>query len=195
MKSHFFALLSRMKYINRWGLMHSARKESLSEHTVDTGFIIHCLISIHNKKFGGNLSAGEGVLYSLYHDCSEILTGDLPTPVKYYNKDIINVYKDIENIANNKLLSLLPSEMVDCYSPYLNCPEESPYHIFLKAADKISALIKCIEEKRLGNREFDSAYETILKSIKDMNMEEANIFLESFIPSYELNLDQLKINQ
>ncbi len=193
MKSHFYALLSRMKYINRWGLMHSSRPENLSEHTMDTAFIIHALIAIHNNHFGGNLSEGEAVLYALYHDCSEIITGDMPTPVKYHNKEMRAVYHKVEETANQTLLKMLPPSVKSSYLPYLTAEADNRYYKFIKAADKLSALIKCIEEEKLGNQEFSDAYASTLSSIKSLCMPEADYFLENCIPSYRLTLDKLQI--
>lgn len=190
---HFFAMLSRMKYINRWSLMRGNRNENLSEHTLETAVIVHALIALHNKRFGGQLDAGKAIQYAMYHDCSEILTGDLPTPVKYFNLDMRAAYQEVEQTANQKLLSLLPEDLQEEYAPFFcaNTPEQKLYQPFVKAADKLSALIKCTEETRMGNGEFQSAYTATLAAIQKLQLPAADAFLKEFIPAYALTLDEL----
>ncbi len=187
-------MLSRMKLINRWGLMRNTRNENISEHSLETAIIAHSLAVIHNKNFQGNINAERCALFGIFHDTTEILTGDLPTPVKYYNSELRTAYKDVEESAKNKLLSMLPEYMRDEYKSLLSpdddiSGEEKQMWRFVKAADKISALIKCIEERTMGNRDFDSAEKSLLKSIKKINCPEADYFIENFIPSYDLTLD------
>lgn len=190
MSSHFYAMMSRMKNIQRWGLMRNTRPENLSEHTLEVAFIAHALAVIRNRRFGGNVDANAIAVAAMFHDTSEIITGDMPTPIKYYNANIKNVYKEIEGIAEDRLLSLLPEDMREDFAPIYNPDGET--EILVKAADKISALIKCIEEKNSGNQEFRSAEKSTLAAIKEMNLPEADVFLEEFIDSYSLTLDELK---
>lgn len=188
--SHFYAMLSRMKNIYRWGLMRNVKQESLSEHTLETAFVAHALAVIENKRLGGNFDENYVAAVAMFHDTSEIITGDMPTPIKYYNTDIKSAYKNIESVAEERLLSLLPDDLKESYEP-LYCPDEKVKKL-VKAADKISALIKCIEEKNMGNREFESAEKSTRKAIKDLNLESANIFLSEYLQSFSLNLDELR---
>lgn len=190
--SNFFAILSRMKYVNRWGLMRNSRNESLSDHTLDVIFISHALVVIANKYFDKKLDEGRVVLYAAFHDTPEIITGDLPTPVKYFDPEIKKAYDNLEESVKDKMLSTLPYEMRDSYSELLNYEktDDGTYKKYVKAADKLSALIKCIEEEQSGNMDFKRAKEATLKSIEDMNMPEINYFMEQFIPGYYLTLDE-----
>lgn len=188
MASHFYAVLSRMKNIYRWGLMRNTRNENLSEHSLETAYIAHCLAVIRNVRFGGNVNADRVAVSAMFHDTSEIITGDLPTPIKYYNPEIKSVYKDIEKIAVNKLIKMVPEDMRSTFEP-LYFPDADTA-VLVKAADKISAYIKCIEERKCGNREFAAAEKSTLEAVKSMNLPEADVFLREFIPSYELTLDE-----
>lgn len=190
MSSHFYAMMSRMKNIHRWGLMRNTRPENLSEHSLEVAFIAHALAIIRNRRFGGNIDANAVAVAAMFHDTSEIITGDMPTPIKYYNANIKNVYKEIESIAEERLLSLLPQDLRDDFTPIYN--PDSEIERLVKAADKISALIKCVEEKNSGNQEFVSAEKATIKSIKAMDLPEANIFLDEFMDSFSLTLDELK---
>ena len=169
--------------------MHSTCPENLSEHTLDVAYITHALVSLGNRRFGRDLDPGRAVLYALYHDCSEILTGDLPTPVKYKNETLRDAYKEVEAEAAGRLLQKLPGELSQDFSPYFEIPPA--YAPLVKAADKLSALIKCQEEKNSGNREFDKAYDTTLASLREMELPEAEVFMEEFLPAYRLTLDEL----
>ena len=189
MSSHFYAMMSRMKNIERWGLMRNTRHENLSEHTLEVAFIAHALALIKNHRFGGNLDANAVAVAAMFHDTSEIITGDMPTPIKYYNANIKNVYKEIESIAEEKLVSLLPEDLREDFIPIYNPTDE--IKVIVKAADKISALIKCIEEKNSGNQEFRSAERSTLNAIKELNLPEADVFLAEFLDSYSLTLDEL----
>ena len=182
--SHFYAMLSRMKYINRWGLMNNTRLENISEHSQQVAILTHCLVLIHNKRFGGELDAQRAALLAVFHDSTEIITGDMPTPIKYQNPEIIDAYKQIEDRAADRLISLLPEDFRDDYSTILkqNGKDDDKLHVFVKAADRYSALIKCIEEMRMGNDEFRMAKETIQKSIDDMKLPEAEVFEREFLP-------------
>lgn len=190
-KNHFFAMLSRMKYINRWALMRNTREENISEHSLDVGIIAHALAVLRNQRFGGSVNAERAALLGLFHDTTEILTGDLPTPVKYYNPQIRQAYRQVEEVAADKLLSLLPEDMRPVYVPLLSAdPKEQELWQLVKAADKISALVKCVEENRMGNTEFEKAESTLRQAITQMHLPEADCFLQEFMPSYSLTLDE-----
>ncbi|MDD2417951.1 MAG: 5'-deoxynucleotidase [Oscillospiraceae bacterium] len=188
---HFFAMLSRMKYITRWALMRNTRTENISEHTNDVAVLSHALAVLTNQRFGGNVDVGKCVLIALYHDAPEILTGDMPTPVKYYNPSIQEAYKQVERVSSEKLLSMLPQDLHDEYEPLIiddgSWQEERS---IVRAADKLSALIKCIEEQRQGNHEFDKARRSTEKAVRNMKLPAADCFLEEFLPSYKLTLDE-----
>lgn len=191
MNSHFFAMLARMKYINRWALMRNIQEESICQHSMETAAFAHALALIKNKYFGGNLNPERAMVLALYHDMPEIITGDLPTPVKYFNEDMREVYSKVEESACKKLLSMLPEDLQEDYAPLFFKKEEDEYlWKIVKAADKINALTKCIEEKNAGNREFESALISTEKSIREMKMEEADYFLDTFIESFSLTLDE-----
>lgn len=191
MEGQFFAYLSRMKYIHRWALMHSTRSETLSEHTLETAMLAHALCVLHNRFFGGQVDAGQAVLAALYHDAAETITGDLPTPVKYYSPRIREAYGEMEQAAGERLLQMLPESLRDSYRACFSCPDERITR-FVKAADKLSALIKCIEEERMGNREFCCAKQSTLEALQAMGMPEVDMFLEQFLPPYQLALDELQ---
>ena len=188
MENAFFAILSRMKHIARWGLMRSARQENLSEHTLEVAYLTHALVVLGNKRYGRQLDPGLAVLFALYHDCAEIITGDLPTPVKYHSDALRAAYQELETEAAHRLLEKLPPEMEEEFSPFFHIPPE--YAPLVKAADKLSALIKCREERRSGNREFDSAYQTTLDSLRRMALPEVDDFLAEFFPAYDHTLDE-----
>ena len=191
-ESRFYAYLSRMKHIFRWSLMKNSQPESLSVHTLDTAVIAHALGLLRNRRFGGQCDVEKLVLLAIYHDCSEILTGDMPTPIKYYNPEIKNAYKEVEAVANKKLVAMLPEDLRDDYRPLLEHEgTDSELLRLLKAADKISALVKCVEEENSGNREFSKAKQSILASIHAMGLLEADTFVEEFLPSYGLTIDEL----
>lgn len=190
-ENNFFAMISRMKYINRWSLMRNTVSENLSEHSLEVAFIAHLLCVIRNKRFGGNVNAERAALIAMYHDTTEIITGDLPTPVKYYNKDIRSIYGDIEKNAADKLLSQLPDDLKEEYEPIISGGDDDEIKSLVKAADKISALIKCIEERQMGNKDFLQAEQATLKCIKEMKIKEADVFLEEFVKGYGLTLDEL----
>lgn len=190
---NFFAMLSRMKYINRWGLMRNIKSENICEHSLDTAMIAHALVVIGNKRFGGDRDPGRAALLAMYHDASEIITGDLPTPIKYHSDRIRDAYRDVEGLAVDTLVEMLPEDLKGEYADILNFAGEGDedYHRYVKAADKISAVAKCIEEKKFGNTEFIAAEKTLRQAVKDMDMPEADTFMEEFLPAYELALDEL----
>lgn len=190
-ESKFFAVISRMKYINRWSLMRNTITENISEHSLETAFIAHALALIRNKRFGGNVDPERCALLAMYHDTTEIITGDLPTPVKYYNSDIKGAYDEIEKKAENTLLSYLPDDLREYYEPLLSpTEEEKELWQLVKGADKLSALIKCIEERKMGNADFLSAEKSTLKAVQKMDSPEVKVFLDEFIPAYGLTLDE-----
>lgn len=191
MRNQFYAYLSRMKYISRWSLMYASRRESLSEHTLEVAFIAHALCVIAKKRFGREPDAKKAVLCALYHDSPEIITGDLPTPVKYFNPKIRTAYGELEEEAKNKLLSMLPADFADEYRQLFSCDDEEISKI-LRAADKLSALIKCIEEERMGNREFVKARAATEAALKNLALPEAQVFIDEFLPAFALTLDELE---
>lgn len=191
MNSGFFAMLSRMKYISRWALMRNTEKETLSEHSLETAVIAHALAVLRNTRFGGSVDAEKVALLAIFHDATEIITGDMPTPIKYYSPELRSMYGEVEQAAGEKLLSMLPDDLTEQYRDLLLPDESSEEHILVKAADKLSALIKCMEERKAGNLEFARAEETTRASIIKMNIPEANAFLEEFLPAYALTLDEL----
>ena len=188
--NHFFAYISRMKFINRWSLMRNTTNESLSVHSYEVSVIANALAVIGNKRLSKSYDPERAAVIALYHDASEIITGDMPTPVKYFNPAIKTAYKDLENNANERLLTYLPEDMKDYYSEVMKGDEELKK--IVKAADKLSACIKCAEELKMGNQEFKTALETNLASLRDMGCPEADIFLQEFFDSYSLPLDELK---
>ena len=189
-QSSFFAMLFRMKYINRWGLMRNTRWENLSEHSLETAMLAHILAVIGNRRLKRQYPLEHIVLHALYHDCSEILTGDLPTPIKYYNPAIRDSYKAVESVAQDRLLSMLGEELAEEYEPIL---KESDVDVanLVKAADKLSAYIKCVEEGKAGNNEFRAAAEQILDALRQNPLPEVHYFMEHFLPAFELTLDEL----
>ena len=192
-QSHFYAMMARMKYINRWGLMNNTKYENISEHSQQVAVLAHCLILIHNKRFGGKLDPERAALLAVFHDATEIITGDMPTPIKYANPEIRDVYRQVERSAADRLLGMLPEDFRDEYRDImlLEGDRDSELEVFVKAADRFSALIKCVEEMRMGNDEFRKAKETIERSIHEMYLPEAEVFFEEFLPSFSLALDEL----
>ncbi|MFR1435163.1 MAG: 5'-deoxynucleotidase [Acutalibacteraceae bacterium] len=189
MSRNFYAVLSRMKYIDRWALMRNTREENLCEHSYETAVLAHALATLTNRRFGGRVDVGRCVLLALYHDASEILTGDMPTPVKYYNPAIRDAYKQVEVVAADKLLSMLPEDLQDEYRPLFGETADME-HRLVKAADKLSALIKCVEEERMGNREFAKARQATFDAVRALGLPAADCFLDEFLPAYELTLDE-----
>lgn len=189
----FYAYLGRMKYIVRWGLMRNTSTENIQEHSLEVAVLAHALAVIHNRlKPGEELSPDRACVYAVFHDTSEIITGDLPTPIKYYNPVIKENYHAIEDVAKNKLLSMLPDEMQDVYKDILFYEEkDEKYYPIVKAADKLSAYIKCAEEVKAGNREFSKAKEATRKSLEEMKLPELDYFMEHFISAYNKTLDEM----
>lgn len=189
---NFNALLSRTKYIPRWSLMRQNAQEDVAQHTAQVMFIAHTLCALANENFGRNVNSEKVVLCCLYHDVSEILTGDMPTPVKYKDETLKTAYKALEAQASQKLLATAHPKVQKQIKPYMTTDILTAYEKqLLKGADRLAALVKCIEELRGGNTEFKSAYEAVFASIKDMNLDETNFFIENMLESYQLCLDEL----
>jgi 5'-deoxynucleotidase len=187
----FFAVVSRMKYINRWALMRNTIKENISEHSLEVAFIAHALALLRNERFGGNVDPERCALLAMFHDTTEIITGDLPTPIKYYSKEIKGAYNEVEEKAKNTLISYLPDDLKKYYEPLLTPTEaEKDLWKLVKGADKLSALIKCIEERKMGNADFASAEKATIEAIHKLNIPEVEVFMEEFIPAYDLTLDE-----
>ena len=191
MSFHFFAYINRMKYINRWGLMRNTRAENDTEHSQQAAMIAHALALIANSRYGGQYDAGYVMALALYHDASEVITGDMPTPVKHNNPAIRQEYGRLEQIANEKLLSMLPADLRRDYRPLIQHDETTAEWKLVKAADKISAYIKCVEEKKAGNLEFEKAAASIRASIERINLPEVRDFMNECVPSFALTLDEI----
>nr|WP_325196482.1 5'-deoxynucleotidase [uncultured Oscillibacter sp.] len=191
MKSHFFAYISRMRFIQRWALMRNTAPENVQEHSHQVAVLAHALAVLRNQKFGGHVDPGAVAVAALYHDASEILTGDMPTPIKYDNPAIRAAYKDVEAVAEHKLLNMLPEELRGVYAPILTV-EDPEIEALVKAADKLSAYIKCVEELKAGNNEFREAAAQTRKALEGYGMPEVESFLETFMDSFSLTLDELK---
>lgn len=192
--SHFYAMMSRMKYIERWALMRNSERENICEHSLEVSMLAHALAIIGNRRLGMDYDQERAAVIGIFHDSNEIITGDMPTPVKYYSQEMQEIFHDIEDRASKSLLSLLPEDMQQDYENlFFKKPGEEALWKLVKAADKLSALIKCVEEGKAGNREFESAKNTIEESIHNMNVPEAEIFLQEFLPSYYLTLDELSV--
>ena len=191
MKSHFFAYISRMRFIQRWALMRNTAQENVQEHSHQVAVLAHALAVIRNETFGGSVDAGQVAVAALYHDASEILTGDMPTPIKYDNPAIRKAYKDVEAVAEQKLLHLLPEELQNVYTPIITGPG-GEIETLVKAADKLSAYIKCVEELKAGNNEFREAAAQTRKALEACGLKEVQYFLETFMESFSLTLDELK---
>ena len=191
MKSHFFAYISRMRFIQRWALMRNTAPENVQEHSHQVAVLAHALAVIRNEKFGGRLDPGAVAVAALYHDASEILTGDMPTPIKYDNPDIQSAYKQVEAVAEQKLLNMLPEDLRPAYDEALTIPDPQ-VRALVKAADKLSAHIKCLEELKAGNLEFRRAAEQTEQALDDFHLPELTYFREHFLPSFRLTLDEME---
>ncbi|MGF1730821.1 5'-deoxynucleotidase [Photobacterium kasasachensis] len=191
-KSHFFAHLARMKLIQRWPLMRSVSTENISEHSLQVAFVAHALALIKNRKFGGNTNPERIALLGMFHDTSEVLTGDMPTPIKYYNPTIAEEYKKIELAAEQKLLSMLPEEFRDDYAPLLDSHtiNKEDYAI-VKQADSLCAYLKCLEELSAGNHEFTQAKKRLEQTLSERSSPEVQYFLDTFVDSFNLTLDDI----
>ena len=191
MQHHFYAYMARMKLIKRWGLRHNTREENDQEHSLQVAMIAHALAVYKNRRYGGNVDVEKVLLYAIYHEAAEVITGDLASPIKYFNPGIRDAYKEIERMASEKLLDYLPEDFQEDFRALLFPDEESCEWRIVKAADRISAYVKCLEEYGFGNREFLTAQENIRASVSQMNMPEAEDFMREFAPSFMLPLDAL----
>ena len=191
MDSNFFALISRMRYIERWSLMRNSIHENIQEHSHMVAVIAHALGVIRRDVYGIPCDPEACATVALYHDASEILTGDLPTPIKYHDEEIMSAYRRVETIASEKLLGMLPQELQAAFEPVLVGETQRELYPIVKAADKLSAYIKCIEERKAGNNEFLNAEKQTLAAIHAYNLPEAEYFIEHFIPAFEKTLDEL----
>ncbi len=194
MSYNFYAFMDRMKYIRRWSLMRSVRDENIMEHSQQVAMFAHALAIINNRVCGGTVDAEKCVLYAVYHECSEVMTGDLPTPIKYFNNSIHGAYKDLEDKACDKLLDTLPEELREGIGEYVKADISSPEYKIVKAADRLAAYVKCLEERRCGNSEFEKAKKSIEDDLKSRHMPEVDYFMEKFIDSFNLTLDELEGN-
>lgn len=189
---HFFSYMAKMKHIKRWGLMRNTREENIQEHSLQAAMIAHALAVIKNKLFKGNVDAERVMAVAVFHEAGEVITGDLATPIKYFNPEIKAAYKQIERVAEEKLLVMLPPEIKGEYeSLILGREDDKEIYAIVKAADKICAYLKCVEEMSAGNKEFEKAQKTIRAAIKKLDMPEVKYFIDTFVPSFELTLDEL----
>ncbi len=189
---NFYAFMDRMKYIKRWSLMRSVREENIMEHSQQVAMLAHALAVINNKIYNGNADAEKCVMYAVYHECSEVMTGDLPTPIKYFNNSIHGAYKSLEDQACDKLLTMLPEELRGEIGFYVKPDTDSQEYKLVKAADRLAAYVKCLEEHRCGNTEFEKAKKSIEEDLHSRNLREVEYFFEHFIPSFNLTLDELE---
>ena len=191
MEHHFFAYISRMKFIQRWGLMRNTQPENDMEHALQTAMIAHAMAVMGNVRYNRGYNAEYIMALAVYHDSSEVITGDLPTPVKYKTPDIQDAYRELETHAKEQLLDMLPADLRPHFTPYVQ-PDESSYEWHLvKSADRISAYLKCIEEEKMGNRDFEQARATILQSLALNPLPEVQDFMRDFVPSFSLSMDEL----
>lgn len=192
MAYNFYAFLDRMKYIRRWALMRSSQEENIMEHSQQVAMFAHALAVIDTDVFKHSPDMLKTVLFALYHESSEVMTGDLPTPIKYYNPAIRGAYRQIEDCATDKLLSMLPDELQGGIAPYVKPDADSYEYKLVKAADKLSAYVKCLEELKAGNAEFKKAKESIEHELKEKKMPCVDYFMEKFIPGFSLTLDEME---
>ncbi|MCD7946172.1 MAG: 5'-deoxynucleotidase [Clostridiales bacterium] len=190
----FFALISRMRYIDRWALMRNTDRENVQEHSHQVAVLAHALAVIQNQYFGGQLDPGQVALTALYHDATEIITGDMPTPIKYYNRTLRASYQEVEDMAAERLLSMLPEELRGQFQPLLQ-PTDPEVEAVVKAADKLSAYLKCVEEQKAGNDEFNRAGEQTYAALEQNPLPALHYFMEHYLPSFRLTLDELQGEQ
>ena len=191
MEHHFFAYISRMKFIQRWGLMRNTLPENDMEHALQTAMIAHAIALLGNSRYEREYDAEHIAVLGMYHDASEVITGDLPTPIKHNNPAIIKEYHKLESIAQKRLLTMLPADIMPDYEPLIEPDETTAEWRVVKAADKISAYIKCVEERSAGNREFLQAEETTLAAIRKIDLPEVQDFMDEFIPGFSMSLDEI----
>ena len=190
-RNHFFAYMSRMRFIQRWALMRNTFAENVQEHSHTVAILAHALAVIRNRYYGGSVDEGQVAVAALYHDAPEILTGDMPTPIKYHNPAIRDAYRQVEQVAEEKLLDMLPEDLRPGYRAALS-PASTDVQELVRAADKLSAYIKCVEELKAGNDEFKKAAQQTMDAMLAMNLPELQYFVEHFLPSYRLTLDELE---
>ncbi len=192
MENSFYAMMSRMKYIERWALMRNSISENISEHSLEVSILAHALATISRERFGKQLNAEKAALIGIYHDATEIITGDMPTPIKYFNENIQGAFKAVEHTAAERLLHMLPEDIRKSYEAiFFPRKEEAYLWNLVKAADKLSALIKCIEERKAGNTEFASAEKSLREILITMKLPELDVFMKDFLPAYDRTLDEL----
>lgn len=189
--SNFFAYLFRMKYIKRWSLMRSVREENIMEHTEEVVSLAHILAVIDNNIYGGNLDVEKTVLIAQYHEVGEVITGDLPTPIKYFNPEIKTAYKDLEFKACEKILAMLPEELKGEYEPFILPDTDSEEYKVVKYADRLAAYLKCVEEVKAGNSEFKKAKNSIGNELKKAKYPPLEYFFKNFADAFDLSLDEL----
>ncbi|GCL68814.1 5'-deoxynucleotidase YfbR [Veillonella tobetsuensis] len=189
--SSFFAFLKRMRFINRWSLMRNTETENIQEHSLEVAMVAHNLAALKNEYFGGNLDVNKVAVIAMYHEVSEIFTGDMPTPIKYFDPKLRSLYGEVETLAQEKMLSTLPKRLQAVYKPYIVDAETLPEWPIVKAADTLSAYMKCVNELHAGNDEFKEAHDTILAKLKALDMPEVDMFIEEYVPALSQSLDQL----
>ena len=189
--SSFFAFLKRMRFINRWSLMRNTETENIQEHSLEVAMVAHNLAALKNEYFGGNLDVNKVAVIAMYHEVSEIFTGDMPTPIKYFDQKLRSLYGEVETLAQEKMLSTLPKRLQAVYKPYIVDAETLPEWPIVKAADTLSAYMKCVNELHAGNDEFKEAHDTILAKLESLNMPEVDMFIEEYVPALSQSLDQL----
>ena len=191
MEHHFFAHISRMKFIQRWGLMRNTMPENDMEHALQTGLIAHAMAVMGNRRYGRNYQPEYVLALAVYHDSCEVITGDLPTPIKHHNPAIKQEYNKLEDVAAQRLLGMLPPDLRDYYDPLIAHDESTPEWRLVKAADRICAYIKCLEEKKAGNLEFEQARKSTKKSIDLVELPEVQDFMNEFVPGFSMTLDEI----
>ena len=191
MGSHLIANLYRLRYIERWSLMRNVTKENVAEHSFQVSLITHCLCSIANEVFDKEINTDKAVTLSLFHDVTEVFTGDIPTPVKHHNSDILKNFRDIENLAAERLVKQAPEQLKHIYKDMIIDEQDAELMSYIKAADLLDAYLKCVTELTAGNKEFVIAKEQIEKKLNDLNMPEIDYFLTDFAPSFEKTLDEI----
>lgn len=189
--SSFFAFLKRMRFINRWSLMRNTETENIQEHSLEVAMVAHNLAALKNEYFGGNLDINKVAVIAMYHEVSEIFTGDMPTPIKYFDPKLRSLYGEVETLAQEKMLSTLPKRLQSVYKSYIVDAETLPEWPIVKAADTLSAYMKCVNELHAGNDEFKEAHDTILAKLKALNMPEVDMFIEEYVPALSESLDKL----
>ena len=189
--SSFFAFLKRMRFIKRWSLMRNTETENIQEHSLEVAMVAHNLAALKNEYFGGNVDINKVAVIAMYHEVSEIFTGDMPTPIKYFDPKLRELYGEVESLAQEKMLSTLPERLQGVYKPFIVDAEESEEWPIVKAADTISAYMKCVNELKAGNDEFKEAHDSILVKLKALNMPEVDMFLETYMPALGKSLDEL----